>query len=310
MISADEPLPIELDWAAPVECATSAQVREELRRLVRSRPARSTPSLKVVARVEPDSAGYRAALELSAAHGTAHREFRSKSCAAVVRAATLSIALSFGEGDAPVDIEPQSPKEVSREPPPSTLRESVAKRAVPAPSVAPKRPWRAFALAPGLAWSPNWLGGNALGIQAAASLRSGHAVFTWQNRAWFPRSVQATDSAGARFWSLSSSIEFSFKYPVHPIELELGVALEAALLRGTGWGISSPARSWAPSYSVVPMLALLCELRPGFRVAVSQELAVAFARPRFEIAPLGEVYRAPLLTAITTVSVPFDLASL
>lgn len=154
------------------------------------------------------------------------------------------------------------------------------------------------------------MGGNAVGVQAGALLRSGHAVFSWQNRAWFPRSVQATDSAGARFWSLSSSIAFSFNYPVHPIELELGVALQAAFLRGTGWGISSPARSWAPSYSVVPTLALLFELRPGFRVAVSQELAVALARPRFEIAPLGDVYRAPFLTAITTVTVPFDLASL
>jgi hypothetical protein len=121
--------------------------------------------------------------------------------------------------------------------------------------------------------------------------------------------VQATDSAGARFWSLASSLEFSLNDRARPLELELGVALQAAFLRGSGWGISSPARSWAPSYSVVPTFALSFDLRPGVHVAVSEELAVAFARARFDIAPLGEVYRVPLLTAITALSVPFDLTS-
>lgn len=308
--SAEESLPIELDWAAPVECATSAQVREELRRLVQSRPSRGTPRLKVVARVEPDEGGYRAALDLSGAHGTTHREFRSRSCAAVERAATLSIALSLGEGDALGETAPHAePNELSDEPPPPKLQASAAKPAMPAASIGSKRTSRTLALAPGLAWSPNWLGGNALGVQEAASLRAGHAVFSWQNRAWFPRSVHATDSAGARFWSLASSIEFSLNYRLHLIDLEFGLAFEAALLRGSGWGISSPARSWAPSYSAVPTFALAFDLRPGVRVAVSEELAVALARPSFEIEPLGEVYRVPPLTAITAVSVPFGLTS-
>ncbi len=308
--SADESLPIELDWVAPPECATSAQVREELRRLVQSRPARSTPRLKVVARLEPDLGDYRAAVDLSGAHGTTHREFRSKSCPAVVRAATLSIALSLGDGDALGETAPHSElNEISREPASPNLRAPAAKHATPPPSAEPKRASRTLALAPGLAWSPRWLGGNALGVQAAASLRSGTAVFSWQNRAWFPHSVHATDSAGARFWSLASSIEFSLNYRLHLIELEFGVALQAAFLRGSGWGISAPARSWAPSYSAVPTFALSFKLRPGFRVAVSEELAVAFARPRFDIEPLGEVYRVPLLTAVTTVSVPVDLTS-
>ncbi|HET9932699.1 MAG TPA: hypothetical protein VFQ35_18475 [Polyangiaceae bacterium] len=307
-----EPLELlELEWDAPAGCASAPQIREELARIVRARPGRGFPRLIVHARVYRERVGYRAVIEVVREQERTHREFKSADCAALVRAATVSIALSFGDGDGLPEVAPSSSEEATRqEPKPPTPLSSRAAEAVeaarPRESAAPVR--RSLAVAPGFAWAPNWLGGNDFGAQATMSVRSTGAVLAWQNRVWLPRSLRATDAVGARFWAASSSVSLALVYAVRPLELEFGIGLQAAVVHGAGFGVASPARAWAPSYSVVPSLSVLLELRRGVRVAVGEELTVALARPKFEIAPVGEVYRVPSLTAITTVSMPFDVS--
>jgi hypothetical protein len=305
-------LPLELTWNAPSDCASRAQVQAEMERIVRARPGFVLPNLSVNAEVRRTRADYRVRLELTRAGEATRREFQAENCNALVRAATLTIALAFGDGaeidetssaEAPAHGEPEpappSPPAAAVTAPPKK-RDPGENRAKPAQ--------RTLALGIGAAWSPHWLDGNSFGLQAAASLHLPHLMIAWTNRVWIPRTLQPTESASARFWSATTSFAPGVHYRFGAIELELALALQLGMIRGTGADIHAPAQAWAPWYAVAPSVGVGFVIGRSVRIVLGQEFVLTPVRPEFEIESIGTVYRVPVLTPVTTLAIPIDVA--
>jgi hypothetical protein len=243
---------------------------------------------------------------------TTHREFQSESCGALVRATTLSIALAFGDGEnvseeanPPPGQEAAPPASAAAKPPPPPAPRTTDAKPQAHTTAAPRR----LALGVGAAWSPEALGGAAFGLHALAALRTQHAALGWINRVWLPHTVHVNDSATARFWAATTSLGPGLRWSFSPFEVELGVAFQAGLIHGAGASIRAPREAVAPWYAVVPSFTVYVRVGRGLRLALSQELALALDRPRFDIAPLGDVYRAAPLIPATTLSLPLDTVS-
>ena len=280
--------------------------------MVRARPGFSLPSLAVNAVVQRTSTQYRVRLELTSAGQTTRREFQSESCNALVRAATLSIALAFGDG---AEIDEASPPEEQEKPAKAATSPAPAQKPEPAqanvavpPASESAAKGRRVSLAVGAAWSPSLLGGSSFGMQAFAALRWPHLTLNWLNRAWLPHTVQPAATASARFWAATTALAPGLRYQFGAVELELGLALQAGVIHGAGADIDSPAQAWAPWYALAPSLAVGLELGRGVRVVLGQEFVLTPVPPEFEIAPIGTVYRTPVVTPVTTLSVPLDVA--
>jgi len=286
-------------------------VKAEVARIVRPRPGFSLPALSVSAEVRRTRTEYRVRLELTRADETTRREFQSESCNALVRAATLSIALAFGDG---ADInETNAPEEPAKpEPTPASLAPSATARSPAAHSEPPPGEGiaakRRLALGLGGSWSPNGLGGNTFGVQALASLLWPRATLTWQSRLWFPHTLHPSATASARFWAATTSLAPALRYRFGAFELELGVALQVGVIRGASADIHSPAEAWAPWYALAPGVGVGVELGRGVRAVLGQEFVLTPTRPEFEITPIGTVFQVPALTPVTTLSVPLDVA--
>jgi len=300
-------LPLTLEWSAPPDCPSRAQVRAEVERIVRARPGFSLPALSVDAQVLRTRNEYRVHLELTRAGETTRRDFQSESCHALLRAATLTIALSFGDG---ADISETNPAEEQAKPepaptssPPAATAKASSEPPAPSESSAARRH---LALGLGGAWSPNAFDGNSFAVHAAAALRWPSALLTWTNRVWLPRTTQPTDSESARFWAATTSLAPGLRHRFGALELELAFAVQVGLIHGAGAEIDSPAQAWAPWYALAPCVGLGLELGRGVRVALGQEFVLTPVRPEFEIEPIGTVYRLPVLTPVTTLNLQFD----
>lgn len=305
-------VPLELTWDAPAECPALPKVRAEVQRSLRARPDRSLPNVRVDARVVRSGSQYRVAVELTRGNETTHREFQSESCEALVRATTLSIALAFGDGEtvseeaAPApDQEASPPTPTAAKPPPPPLPRKTSIETQAHTTAAPR--W--LALGVGAAWSPEALGGAAFGLHALAALRTQHAALGWINRVWLPHTVHVNDGASARFWAATTSLGPGLRRSFSWFEVELALAFQAGLIHGAGISIREPREAVAPWYAVVPSLTVYLRLGRGLRLALSEEVALTIDRARFDIAPLGDVYRAAPLIPVTTLSLPLDTVS-
>jgi hypothetical protein len=98
------------------------------------------------------------------------------------------------------------------------------------------------------------------------------------------------------------------RYRFGVLELELGLGLQVGVMRGAGVDIQSPEQAWAPWYALAPSVGLGLELGRGARIVLGQEFVLTPLRPEFEIAPIGTVYRTPVLTPVTTLGFHFDAA--
>jgi hypothetical protein len=98
-------VPLDLTWTAPAGCPTGDAVRAELQRVVRVRRGRTPPLLTVNARIEQSGANWILHLRTKRDGVTGERRLQGGSCASLVGAATLVMALAYGEG---VEIAPEA----------------------------------------------------------------------------------------------------------------------------------------------------------------------------------------------------------
>ncbi|HEY0713819.1 MAG TPA: hypothetical protein VGF45_14160, partial [Polyangia bacterium] len=98
-------VPLDLTWTAPAGCPTGDAVRAELQRVVRVRKGRTPPLLTVNAKIEQSGANWILHLKTKRDGVTGERRLQGGSCASLVGAATLVMALAYGEG---VEIAPEA----------------------------------------------------------------------------------------------------------------------------------------------------------------------------------------------------------
>ena len=97
-VAAQSQLPLELDWDAPAECPSSAEVRAEVERIARVGPGYTLTPLVASARVERKAGHYGVELKTEHEGQRGQRGLSAADCRTLVRTVTLVLALAFGEG--------------------------------------------------------------------------------------------------------------------------------------------------------------------------------------------------------------------
>ncbi len=107
------PLPLELSWQAPSECPSGERIRSELVRITRPRPGRQLAALTASGVITHRGRGYQLSLQTERGGVTREALLDSPTCEPLLRAATLMLALAYGDGadireDVP-NVEPAAP---------------------------------------------------------------------------------------------------------------------------------------------------------------------------------------------------------
>ena len=282
-------LPLSLAWQAPQGCPDQVSVRAELERIARVQPGR-TPSALIaegsIARVE---GGYTLSLRTERDGQVGERVLDARTCGSLARAATLVLALAFGEG-----VELRSIAEPAPEPEPKP-----EPRAAPAPTPAPPAPPPAavpervdLALdlsgVGALGWLPELAAGLGVGVGAGRErweLRLDLAALPHQR-------VARANEVHVRWWSLGGALSGCARLPLGPVLVAGCAGLDAALLSAAGEGSDADRQVLAPRYGV-RLGGALSWPRTG-RVALRLALdgSIALHALRFEVRNQGSVHEA------------------
>src|SRR5450432_143314 len=93
-----EPLPLELEWRAPEDCPSGDEVRVELERIAHVNAEREPTPLVAHAHIQRVQNGYFLELFTLKDGQLGKKKLFAKSCASLKEAATLVLALAFGDG--------------------------------------------------------------------------------------------------------------------------------------------------------------------------------------------------------------------
>jgi hypothetical protein len=239
-------LPLDFLWTAPESCPTQAEVVQQLSKAV-DVGEKELPPLTARAVVTQDGAVWRLELttEVDGRRGT--RLLEADSCEGLSRAATLVLALTFGEGLARRQAEaearaaeptPPPPPEPAKPPPPS-----------PPPPAEPPR-WQLWAAS---AIGTDALGGFGPALAAGLAVRPSLLRLGLRIEATFPRSTPLVGFEGnANSYSFSAGLQACVAPAWSSLQLAACADVGATLLRASGEGTARDQAATIPLYGAGP----------------------------------------------------------
>lgn len=290
---ADTALPLQLEWSAPLECPTGAHVERDLRRITRIRPGRSLVALHARGQIQRDAERYSLTLEVDRHGERSQARFDSPTCAPLRKAATLVIALAFGDG---VELQAEADDPVDAAPAPVASPPPASNTPSPERDVAPEAPHEAhaFRLVPwaGAALSSGMLGDSSLGLDLGLSV--GHGWFSGFARASaFPPAIAAErNGLTATLSAIGGALGPCIGHPLSQARLDACVAFEATFIRAHSTGALHDGSTTAVSYGVAPALTALMPLTRPFSLRAELGIVVPLEAARYDIAPHGTLYSA------------------
>ncbi len=286
------PVPPELSWSAPAECPSRDDVAAALARLAAAGSKVDAAKVEIV----PLSGRWQATLSTRGAQ----RRLQGESCAAVVQALTVVLALAAEQAEQETSSPAAAPTAAVQPAPAAALAPASSPITdLPEPPTAPEPAsalpapeapgWR---LRMGMLAEMGLLPGPALGPQAALGLSQGAWRLELGATLLLPRHAELGRSPGPSSeidW-LGGQLGLCRSWGRH-----LGTCLGAELgqLSGTGAGVDEPAaaRGWWLAASAGARLQGLLARRAALSLQLGLELAAALARPEFGFDELGVLHR-------------------
>ncbi|HWB82089.1 MAG TPA: hypothetical protein VG755_44305 [Nannocystaceae bacterium] len=272
-------LPVVLAWSAPPECATQADVEDDIARLGGARPMGGADAQRVEIAVVAGPEGYALQLRRNAADGTLveTRELAGPDCRVLARAAALIIVVGID----PLGTAQQIERIASEPPAPAAVVASTpAIVRAPAPTLPRPPKWRHRFLA-------GAIGGLAVGHVPGVS----GSIGGWIGYSYGPlRFELAGDHVFARtridadVGVIASSSGGGFTFVVAPrlgpVLGLFGTGVQLGALRGRGTGSRVMADDALDWWATIPIVIGL-EWPPQSRIAlrVQGELGIAARRP-------------------------------
>ncbi len=291
-------LPLQLDWSAPLECPTGQQVEQELSRTTRPRPGRVLVPLEARASITRNAESYHLALQLTRNGELSEAHFDSKLCAPLRKAATLVLALAYGDG---IEIKDDSGDADATDqaggakipPPPAAIAPSSVsdggaerenQRRGPAENHQHFAPWVAATFTSG------FIGSNAIG--AEAGLGWGGRYFSAFGRfsAFPPGSAARRGAVSAELSALAGGLGGCAAWPTASVILQGCFAIEAGAVRAHSSGAVHEGSVTAPWLALNPALAVLVPMSQPFALRLDLGGLVPLNAPRFDVTSLGTVY--------------------
>jgi hypothetical protein len=292
-----EPLPLELDWSGPDGCPTTSDVRSELERIAHAREGAQLSAVTVRGRIEHTRAAYVLKLETVADGLLGTKRLEAARCQDLLAAATLVIALTFGED---IELVAQGtgdpPREAAETPPKSSDPSDAPSPTQPAPAAS------VSALAPAprgrrFGWE---LGAGARGLRG---LERSPSLGPYVEFRAGPRRISGSVSFAAflpresRFEGVdlrSSAVVLSVGTCLALVErwTRVGVCglVEGGRVTMSAAPVLDSREAHAPWYAASPSLELSWMLGAALALRVAAGAAVSLGRPRFVIDGLGTVH--------------------
>lgn len=288
---AASPLPLRLEWSAPRECPTGEQVERDLGRMTRVRPGRTLVPLEARATISRQARGYHLALELTRNGEPRQAQFDSQSCAPLRKAASLVLALAFGDGvelrgeDEPAESAPEQAQPESAVP--STLERD--RGTPPAPRDPARRTWRVTPWA-GASLSSGLVGSSSPGVDLGVGLGSRRFSGYARGGAVPPADIATREGVSVGLSALLLAAGACAGHAFPSLRVDGCLAFDAALVRARSSGAARDGSASFPTYAVTPALAAWLPVAPPF--ALRLELAALFPleKSHYDVAPYGSLY--------------------
>lgn len=288
-------LPIDLEWEAPAACPNQGEVEAELARIARVRPGLAPARLTATVQIKQVKDELLLELRTDRDGRRGARELRGRDCRALMRGATLVLALAFGPGvellsfDEPAPKVPGlSPTRRTRTSSPSAAGAGTVVFEEPAPEVDRRG---AIGLDGRLGFG--WLPGPALGIGLLAQLLGEVWGLGLLAQLWFPHREVVDPELEARFMATTLTALLC----AHPgrglIRLNICGGLGAGLVYGSARGSDRDQSQLAPWYGAQAHLDLSLAWDAPLWPYLSADLSVGAYRPRFQIIGAGDVHELP-----------------
>ena len=294
-------LPLHLDWSAPLECPTGQQVERELRRITHPRPGRVLVPLQARARITRDGDSYHLALQLTRNGELSEAHFDSKVCAPLRKAATLVLALAYGDGidikedasDAGAAEDAAGPKSPSPSPSPSPPSATVATTTPPRDEAERGRPPEGrshFTSWVAATFSSGFIGDSGTGAEAGLGW-GGRSLSVFGRFSAFPPGTAASSGGvSAELSAVAGALGGCATWPRAAVTLQVCLAFEAGALHAHSDGAVVEGSATAPWLALNPALVLLVPVSRPLALRAELGALIPFTAPHFDVAPLGTVY--------------------
>ena len=323
--SAQTPLPLELDWRDPIECASSAAIRDELSRITRV-PAGVTLE-PLVARVDIHRSGtmFVAALRTEHEGRKGERRLEADSCQTLVRSITLVLALAFGSGvevsEPPKTAEPESDSKPPGETTSTTAPSSAAASEVHSPDASPNGGTDSTDDFPAERWNLWLSGGTQFGVLPApafvtslgAELETADSWLGLRAQFWPGVSdVVPTAQAGpveARYAALGVAFRGCITGALNSLTLALCGTIGVAAIRGTAMNDARVhgRATIAPWYTSELATAIDWPRASRVRLRLEANFTTSVSRPQFTIEGVGPAHRVPLYVPLVAAGLVLTL---
>jgi hypothetical protein len=308
-ISAGHDLPLSLSWTAPDGCPDVDAVRQQIEQMVHPTAGQlwSEPiTARGVVQRRPDGT-WNLELETNAGGLTGTRTLSGRGCDDLTRAGALVIALMINSAaptPEPTSAAPAVEAAPKPEQPPSagpSQAQSVPHRGAPFEVAAAIDALLSVGQLPGVA--------EGAGVRLEASIP--HLAFQLRGAAWLPKRAVSTgnSAAGGTFDLLDFGAVLCGRVdPRSAFAADLCAGLEAAWMRGVGFGTANPAQSadWWTAALVGGAVRYRLGTRLEARLAV-EGWAFPFGRPSFALHDLGTVYAPSDVSGRIALGVQFSL---
>ncbi|MBK6689011.1 MAG: hypothetical protein IPG45_31375 [Deltaproteobacteria bacterium] len=293
--AAQDNLPIDLRWEAPAECPGQGEVEAELARIARVRPGLAPARLNATVEIKKVKDELRLELRTDRDGRRGARELRGRDCRALMRGATLVLALAFGPGVELLSFDEPAPKVPGLSPARRTRTSSPSAARVSSvvfEEAAPEADTRGSIGVDGRLGF-GWLPGPALGIGLLAQIAGEMWGLGLLATVWFPHREVVDPVLEARFVATTASALVC----AHPwqaiVRLNICGGLSAGLIYGSAQGSDRDQSQLAPWYGAQAHLDLSLAWEAPLSPYLSADLSVGAYRPRFQIIGAGDVHESP-----------------
>ena len=276
-----------LEWSAPPDCPTAAEVARDAEDLSGTRVAQAR-SLQIVGAVQAVGASrWQLTLRITTATGSRTRTLEADSCQELAEVAATLIAVALEEPEP----EPKPEPEAEAEPEPEPLPEPDP---APEPPQDPALRWRAVLGAEAS------LGLGALPGPAGVLSLSAGAERAWvraevEADVWLPREGVLSGDAGGSMQLWTLGVRGCGVPSAAPIRFPICAGLEAGQMAGEGRGVDNPRRAALPWVAVELGAGLRADVHTHIALRVDARAAVPLLRPGFTLDGQGTVHRAAVV---------------
>lgn len=302
----------QLDLVAPEPCPSEASARAAIRAMLTdssesssgSQHERSLAFRATVARAE-GAAGDRWTLTLVTTRDDASdtRTLDDDRCGPLIDALSLIVAIAVDPtvasrirtatpvtgGIAPTPVQRPAP-------PPERPRPARRSPVAPTPPVTAARRWTVGlggAVDSGILPAPAW-GALVWGAYGWPSFRTELVLGLWPERA---ASVPSRPSVGGAVSAYSARWLGCFRPQWALVSVAACAAIEGAVVRGRGTGVSNPGEALSPWLAAGLEARASLDVHPAFSLVVQGSANVLLTRPEFFLEGIGTFFQTPALSA-------------